>query len=171
MAFQVSGRPLTSVPASSEGIPTATPETSAITQTGEGAPFVPNVFDFVALAGQAQRTIRSKVPPFFLGPQPVDSSLHIGDGASFAVSRRAILKVEAKKHTTQMGGLTMTVSNAPQQQRECLVYKTARIAFTDLGDPVVQDRRAMYSVLMEIYALGHAPLVKHPNIVELLGLA
>ncbi|ERF69389.1 hypothetical protein EPUS_05934 [Endocarpon pusillum Z07020] len=172
MAFPVSGRPLTSVPSSSKGTPTASPETSTKAETGEDSPFVPNVFDFVTLAGRAQRAIRSRIPPLLLGPQAVDSSLHIGDGASFAVSCRAIPKVEAREYTTQMGGLTIIAkSDAPQQQRESLVYKTARIAFTDLGDPVIQDRRAMDSAMMEIYALGQAPLVEHPNIVDLLGLA
>lgn len=171
MAFQLSGRPLTSIPAWSEGAPTATPETLATTETGEDGPFVPNVFDFVTLANRAERTISSTIPRLFLGPQAVDSSTHIGDGASFAVSRRAIPKGETKEHETEMSGLTITTRNAPQERPGFLVYKTARIAFTNLGDPVISDRRAMDSVMMELYALGHAPLVNHPNIVNLLGLA
>jgi Protein kinase domain len=162
---------LTSVPASSEGTPITSPETSATTETGEDAPFVPNVFDFVTLAGRAKRTISSTIPLLLLEPQAVDSSTHIGDGASFAVSRRAVPKGEEREHETQMGGLTITTRNPPQVRPEFLVYKTARMAFTDLGDPVTADRRAMYSVMMEIYALGHPPLVNHPNIVNLLEIA
>jgi serine/threonine protein kinase len=170
MAFQLSGRPLTSVPAWSEGTPTATSGTST-SATVENSPFVPNVFDFVTLANRANRTISTAIPPLFLGPQAVDSSTHIGDGASFAVSRRALPKAEAIEHETRMGGLVITTRNPPQARPEFVVYKTARIAFTHLGDPVIPDRRAMDSVMMELYALGHPPLVCHPNIVKLLGLA
>jgi len=112
MEFPLSGRPLTSVPASSEVAPTATPEISVTSTTIEDTPFVPNVFDFVSLAGRAKRTISSAVPPLFLGAQAVDSSTHIGDGASFAVSRRALPKAEVRNYETELGGLVITGSTS-----------------------------------------------------------
>lgn len=127
MAFQISGRTPTSVPVSPEGAPSAVAEILATTESDKDVPFVPDVFYFVILSNRAKRTISSKIPLLFLGPQAVVCSKHIGDEASFTISRRAIPKGEAKEHETRIGGLIITARNVPQKRTEFSVYKTARI--------------------------------------------
>ncbi|KAL1860095.1 hypothetical protein Plec18170_002044 [Paecilomyces lecythidis] len=69
-----------------------------------------------------------------------------------------------------MDGWSITI---PQQETrpKHVVYKVARVAFTETGTPTPPTRHAMKAALMELYCLMHDPIRKHPNIIDLLGLA
>jgi len=168
MEQALSGRADTSVPASSDTPGTATPGSAAAGQSVD-PPFVPNVFDLLTLARRAELSVGSPALQLYLGSQAIDHSTYLGQGASFEVSCRDIPKIDGLEHESHLGGLTVTARQSGQTART-LVYKTAKIAFTVLGEPADSDRKAMNSVLMEIYALTHPPLFKHPNIVTFLAL-
>ncbi|EXJ81180.1 serine/threonine protein kinase [Capronia epimyces CBS 606.96] len=169
-----SGRPDTSVPASSSLSLTSAPsdananDPSSETQDA-GAPFVPNIFDLVYLAQRAELSVARPVMQLFLGAQAIDQSTYLGQGASFEVSSKRVPKSEGMVYETKTLGLTLSTRQGQYDER-VLVYKTAKIAFNELGEPLAKDRRAMDSVLMEMYALIHPPLYKHRNIVTLLAL-
>lgn len=105
----------------------------------------------------------------YLGSQAMDQSSFLGQGASFEVSSKKVPRSEGFIFEVKTIGTTLS-SRQGQFDGRTLVYKTARIAFSNLGEPLAKDRRAMNSVMMEIYALMHPPLYEHENIVTLLAL-
>ena len=52
-----------------------------------------------------------------------------------------------------------------------IVYKIARVHFDELGDPVSSQRVNYASILLDLMVLSHRPILNHPNIVSMLGLA
>lgn len=171
MSTSFSGRPDTSRPASSSltAPSTALPTDGRAGSQNAAAPFVPNIFDLVYLAWRTEISATRPIMQLFLGAQAIDQSTHLGSGASFEVSFRKIPKFDGVKYETKGIGVTLSTVQGQYDER-VLVYKTAKIAFTELGEPLADDRGAMDSVLMEIYALIHPPLYKHRNIVTLLAL-
>lgn len=167
MSSSFSGRPDTSRPAvSDEAEPT--PETST-ENTIVKATFIPNVFDLVYMGRQAELSVRQPAMQLYLGAQAVDQSSFLGQGASFEVSSKKVPRSEGFLFEINAIGVTLG-SKQGQYDERTVVYKTARIAFSNMGEPLAKDRRAMNSVMMEIYALMHPPLYKHANIVALLAL-
>lgn len=169
-----SGRPETSapgdIPSTQESVssPQATPTRDSKGDGDDDGLYVPHVFDFIDLAKHAARYTSSSVPALYLEPQAVDTSTLIGHGASFTASRHFIPKANSIESTA--GGDLATQSQ--KSSLDCVVYKTARVAFTPTGEAISRtDRKAMSSVLMELFALVHPPLLQHPNIVTFLGLA
>jgi len=167
MSASVSGRSDTSLPASSHL--TAPSTEPPLASNPDAAPFVPHVFDLVYIARRAELSVSRPDMQLYLGAQAINQSTFLGQGASFEVSCKKIPKSDGLEYTTESIGLTISIRQGQREER-VLVYKTARIAFSELGEPLVKDRRAMNSVLMEIYALSHPPLYKHSNIVTLLAL-
>ncbi|KFZ18767.1 hypothetical protein V501_01014 [Pseudogymnoascus sp. VKM F-4519 (FW-2642)] len=167
MSSTFSGRPNTSRPVvSDEAGPT--PETSSENIIVE-VPFIPNVFDLVYMGRRAQLSVVQPAMQLYLGAQAVDQSTFLGQGATFEVSSKKAPRSEGFVLETRNFGTTISTRQGQHDQRT-LVYKTARIAFSNLGEPLAKDRRAMNSVMMEIYALMHPPLYQHANIVTLLAL-
>ncbi len=174
MSSLVSGRPETSLPAEESAKPTVVLSSSdghdETGQTDDEGLFIPHVFDLIWHTRNAAKYVSSpSFPSLYLEPQAVDTSTLIGDGASFTVSRRSIPKDSSEEYATN--GFVDRVTRAPSKRPDYVVYKTARIAFTPEGEAVQRDRRAMASVMMEIYALVHPPLLNHPNVVSYVGLA
>jgi serine/threonine protein kinase len=135
--------------------------------------YVPNVFDLVTPTHRARDTVKLHIPPVFLQSEAVDSSLLLGHGASFVVTRQAVPPGPAEvMERTDMGGWVVEkVVKAPEQPRY-VVYKSARVRFQPNGDPATpEDRRALQSVLTEFHVLLHPPLLQHQNIIDFLGLA
>ena len=175
-SFQ-SGRPETSAPFSSlpssevEPTPRVTP-TSTAGQGEDDSIFIPHLFDFITLAAAVSEVNRPPVPSMFAQAQAVDSSVLIGYGASFTASMHRIPEDrDVEVSSEDKNGQKYVMRQNAQVRPTHVVYKTARIAFTSTGFPVQGDKRAMSSAMMEIFALVHPPLRKHPNIVKLLGLA
>lgn len=135
--------------------------------------YVPHAFDLVMPTHRARDTAKLYIPPLFLQSEAVDSSLLLGHGASFTVTRQALPPGPAELvEKINMGGWVMEkVVKAPERPKY-VVYKSARVAFLANGYPATpQDRRALQSVLTEFHALLHPPLLEHPNIIDFLGLA
>ncbi|OJJ45965.1 hypothetical protein ASPZODRAFT_143828 [Penicilliopsis zonata CBS 506.65] len=143
-------------------------ETSEIASRSEGAQYIPHVFDFVGIHRPANS--RSSVPSVHLEPLAVDQSVVIGHGASFTAFQRSIPALPTGSQTAEMADWSLTVRNVSKAP-EKVVYKVARVAFTATGVSTAATRPAMKAALMELYALMHEPLQRHPNIIKLLGLA
>ncbi|KAI1088498.1 hypothetical protein F5B19DRAFT_505613 [Rostrohypoxylon terebratum] len=132
--------------------------------------YVPNVFDLVLPIDQANHSVKSNVPPTFFRSEAVDSSLFLGRGASFTVTRQAIpIGPENIVQRVNMGSWhAENVIKAPKRPRH-VVYKSARVAFQPDGKPASRDdSRALQSVLTEFHALLHPDLLRVTNLY--LGL-
>lgn len=172
-----SGRPETSAPGDLSPAQKTVSSPQAIRSRDTGCDdnddglYVPHVFDFIDVAKHAATYISSSVPALYLEPHAVDTSTLIGHGASFTASVHSIPKADSIVNKVEDGGMAISIKG-PQCSLGYVVYKTARFAFTPTGEPISRgDRKAMSSVLMEIFALVHPPLLQHPNIVDFLGLA
>ncbi|GAD97617.1 predicted protein [Paecilomyces variotii No. 5] len=168
-----SGRAVTSVMPSSDNSESTQQTTAEVHSSIDPRPdgtFVPHIYDFVSIHKPAVFRGSSRVPPLYLEPLAVDQSIIVGHGASFTAFRRAIPEAPELSHTSIMDGWSVII---PQQESrpKHVVYKVARVAFTDTGIPSPSTRRAMKAALMELYCLVHEPIRKHPNIIDLLGLA
>ena len=165
----LSGRAVTSTLPSSENKHGSTEH--SIPNSKSDAVFVPHVYDFVSIHNPTNFRGSSPVPPLYLEPLAVDQSIIVGHGASFTVFKRAIPVAPTIYQTVDMGDWTMTIPRYQESPPKQVVYKVARVAFTETGTPTPPTRHAMKAALMELYALTHEPLRQHPNIVDLLGLA
>ena len=133
--------------------------------------FEPQLLDFI----YPLRDIDSsnyRIPPVFTQAEAVDSALRIGEGASFTASLQKLPNVPTELEIVNHGdgSRIQNVPGVPPTPR-FVVYKVARLAFDKEGDPVPEHRKAMLSVLAELHALMFAPLKKHPNIIDFLGVA
>ncbi|KAI0114197.1 ankyrin [Hypoxylon sp. NC0597] len=135
--------------------------------------YVPNAFDLIMPTHRARDTVKSYIPPAFLQSEAVDSSLLLGRGASFTVTRQAVPAGPATI-VEQMGmeGWSLETKTPPPKRPRHVVYKSARVEFQPNGQPLTRkDSQALQSVLTEFHALLHPELLKHPNIIDFLGLA
>jgi serine/threonine protein kinase len=133
--------------------------------------FIPHVYDFVSILKPADFHGVFQIPSLYLEPLAVDQSTVIGHGASFTTFKTAIPATPARSVTSEWNGSLVIVSESQESQVRHLVYKVARIAFTETGTPTPRTRHAMKAALMELYCLVHEPLREHPNIINLLGVA
>jgi serine/threonine protein kinase len=160
------------------------PEDQSITQLEAGGaplplarlqdPYTPRVNDLVIALPRLLRADRTNIPPSFKQSEAVDSSILIGHGASFNVTRQAIPQDRDSVIDCLTLGKLFTIKMHSQLQKRprYVVYKSPRIAFEPNGEPSSsQDRRALESVLTELHALLHPPLRYHANIIDLLGVA
>lgn len=113
-----------------------------------------------------------RIPSIFLGAEAVDSSISLGNGATFLASLQRIPEgPKTTEVTTHFEGYSITRSSPAIPRPEYVVYKVARIAFTDDGQALPEYRRALESFLTEIHALTYPPLSQHRNIIDFLGFA
>lgn len=166
-------RPETSAPLASSTAATSAPDAVDVLPIISANPYIPNVLDVITPTRRARDATKLQIPPVFLQSEAVDSSLLLGHGASFVVTRQALPPGPAwTTERTDMGSWTLEkVVKAPERP-QYVVYKSARVRFCLDGNPATpQDRRALQSVLTEFHVLLHPPLLQHPNIIDLLGLA
>ncbi|KAL9127632.1 MAG: hypothetical protein Q9217_003523 [Psora testacea] len=137
--------------------------------------FMPHVFDLMyptRAVNSLQGLATKHIPQVFLGAEAVDSSVLLGQGATFSASLQVIPEGPKRTEiTSDMGGLSITRSTPAPVRPRFVVYKTARVAFDKNGQPLLQYRRVMQSVLTELHALIYPPLFQHANIIDLLGFA
>ena len=134
--------------------------------------YIPHLFDLVYPARDAISLAKKYIPPIFLEAESVDSSVLLGHGASFTASLQKIpAGPKTIDVTTPMPGWSVTKSKPAPPRPAYVVYKIARIAFDNNGEPLPQYRRAMQSVLTEFHALINPSLFKHSNVIEFLGIA
>ena len=134
--------------------------------------FTPNFLDLVYAINDSTHAIGRAIPSTYYESEAVDSSIALGEGASFTASLQRISHgPKWKEVVVDAPGWSITSSKSASNRPKLVVYKTARIAFDDEGQPLPQYRRAMQSVLTEFHALVYPPLRKHPNIINYLGFA
>ena len=134
--------------------------------------YVPHMFDLVTPSRESASLPNKYIPLVFLDAESVDSSVLLGRGASFSASLQKIPKgPERITLTTQMPGWSITRSVPAPPRPGYVVYKVARVAFQENGEPFPQYRTALQSVLTEYHALIYPPLFHHANIIDFLGFA
>jgi hypothetical protein len=122
--------------------------------------YVPILLDLVTPSHGAAKLIDKHIPPIFLAAEAVDSSVRLGDGASFTASLQKIPKgPERVGVPLNFDQLLMTKSVPAPPRPEYIVYKAAKVAFQDDGSPFPEHRRALQSVLTEYHALIYPPLI------------
>lgn len=173
MSDSISGRPITSAPPTS--ISPSEPDSETIQSPRSGANdskyWIPHIFDFVVMGGQVQESTTSNIPSVFLQPQAVDTSVIIGHGATFTAAVRSLPPSQPSEVRFEADGVDHTRTIPASPRPAFVVYKTVRVEFLPKGEPVKNDRSTMAAAMMEIYALIHPPLLNHPNIIDILGLA
>lgn len=138
------------------------------------AQYTPRVNDLVVALPRLLRASRANIPSSFKQSEAVDSSVLIGHGASFTVTRQAIPQESHSVIDCLNLGKRVTIKMHSQLEKRprYIVYKSPRITFEPDGEPTSpQDRRALESVLTEVHALLHPPLRNHANVIDLLGVA
>ena len=136
------------------------------------ANYAPRLLDIIFPLRDAIRATPKHIPSIFLGAEAVDSSVLLGNGASFSASLQRIPKGPKRiEMTLDHEGWTNTISKPAPPRQEYVVYKVARISFADDGQALPEYRRALESFLTEMHALIYPPLFQHKNIVDFLGFA
>mgnify|MGYP004501056933 CR=1 FL=1 len=136
--------------------------------------YIPRANDLVVAIPRASEATNLHIPSSFMQNEAVDSSLLLGHGASFTVTRQAVPEGPKTMIDRLDIGKFITLKMPYQTRRrpKYVVYKSPRIEFKASGEPATpQDRRALESVLTEFHALLHPPLLRHPNIIDILGVA
>lgn len=147
---------------------------AALTSPLETLPnYIPHIFDLVQPLRDAIALTKSFIPPAFLESTAVDSSVFLGQGASFVASRQALPEgPKLSQSVLHMKGWTVKNIKSSAQRPRHVVYKTAGIRFKSNGEPQSdKDRRALESVLLEFHALIHPSILEHENIIDFLGLS
>ena len=114
-----------------------------------------------------------KVAPIYKEPRSVASSISIGQGASFLVTRKKVMPVQRHQPTPEsVGGITVEAKPSWKSIGGYqIVYKIARVQFDDQGNPVPSQKTDYASILLDLMVLSHTPVMRHENIVSLLDLA
>ena len=134
--------------------------------------YAPHIFDLVYPSREADRLTTKHIPAIFLQAEAVDSSVLLGNGASFTASLQKIPEgPKTIEFTTHNVGWSVTKSTPATPRPKYVVYKVARVAFKEDGEPFPEYRRALQSVLTEFHALIYPSLFHHPNIIDFLGFA
>ena len=134
--------------------------------------YIPHVFDFVSPVLDASSLTNRHIPQVFLEAEAVDSSVLLGHGASFTASLQKIPQgPKTIEITAHMEGWSVTESEPAPPRPSHVVYKTARVAFDEKGEPLPEYRRALQSVITEFHALISPALISHPNVIDILGMA
>lgn len=163
------------------------PETSALSTTNDPAEgfnnksspilgvdsYVPHVFDLVTPTHRAKETSKLNIPPVFLQSEAVDSSLLLGHGASFTVTRQAMPAgpKELVERTDMGRWIVEKPIKAPEPPNTLCIRRQdcgSKRAFIRLRREIEGRSKV---VLTEFHALLHPPLLQRPNIIDFLGLA
>ncbi len=146
---------------------------------GEGSPqperrptYFGHITDLIYPIKNAELATKWQIPSTYREAEAVDSSLLLGQGASFSASLQRIpAAAERTEEFIEWDGFTVTKRSPSAPRPKFVVYKTTRIAFADNGQPLPEYKRAMRSVLTEFHALIYPSLMKHQNVIDFLGFA
>lgn len=131
-----------------------------------------HITDLIYPIGKAGSGTKWQIPPAYCEAEAVDSSLLLGQGASFSASLQRIpAAAERTEQLTDLGSFTVAKRSPPAQRPKFVVYKTTRIAFANDGQPLPEYKRAMRSVLTEFHALIYPSLMEHQNVIDIVGFA
>ena len=134
--------------------------------------YIPNILNLIAPFRNTAKLTTQHIPAVFLQAEAVDSSILLGNGASFSASLQRIPEGPQRiETTTHLVGWSVKKSVAAPPRPKYVVYKVAKVAFKEDGEPFPEYRRALQSVLTEYHALIYPPLFQHANIIDFLGFA
>ena len=154
----------------------------------------PDLSALVSLAWHPAKNPDSELPIArnLLDRHAVASSIRIGSGSSFLITRKTVPVVHRVGGKSKPWEGVMVEKNpetSPKLSRHFnykivekipetslklsrhIVYKVARVQFDERGDPVSSQRVNYASILLDLMVLSHDPILNHPNIVSMLGLA
>ena len=132
--------------------------------------------ELTLLASLAHDTPINLLPPVFYEPESVASSVRIGEGVTFTVTRKKVTQPpRLESRPVERDKITVEASTHHLQQKlpAYIVYKIPEIRFGPTGHAVTDGahERNLASVLLEFFALGHYPIQRHPFLPNLLGFA
>ena len=130
-----------------------------------------HMLDFIEMAVGAARYTKFFIPAVYLSAAAVDTAQPLGRGGSFIVTLRKIPNVRPTTHVRHARGADATYHPEPKPIPPFVVYKTAYIEFEESGFTHAEYEDRFKSVLLELSALTHPPLLHHPNIIDFLGVA
>ena len=149
--------------------------TISIPQPREYIDLCPDLSALVSLAWRSAKNPDNELPisQFLLDRHAVASSIRIGSGSSFLITRKTVPVVRRVWEKSKPWGGTTVGANRETSIRPSrqIVYKVARVHFDEWGDPVSSQRVNYASILLDLMVLSHKPVLNHPNIVNMLGLA
>ena len=135
------------------------------------APYAPRLYDLIVTLRDVADLTARHIPSTFLGTEAVDSSIFLGNGASFSASLQRIPEGPKEIHEySRIEWISSTSRPAPARP-EYVVYKVSRVSFADDGQALPGYRRAFENFITEMHALLYPPLFRHKNIIDILGLA
>ena len=132
--------------------------------------------ELTLLASLAHAHPINHLPPVFFEPESVASSVKIGEGVTFTVTRKKVIQPPRLEGLpVERDKITVTASTHHLQPKlpAYIVYKIPEIRFGPTGHAVTDGahERNLASVLLEFFALGHHPIQQHPFLPSLLGFA
>ena len=132
--------------------------------------------ELTLLASLAHAHSINHLPPVFYEPESVASSVKIGKGVTFTVTRKKVIQPpRLERRPVERDKITVTASTHHLQPKlpAYIVYKIPAIRFGLTGHAVTDGahERNLASVLLEFFALGHRPIQLHPFLPSLLGFA
>ena len=149
--------------------------TISIPEPREYIDLCPDLSALVSLAWQSAKNPHNELPisQFLLDRHAVASSIGIGSGSSFLITRKAVPVLRRVwKESKSWEGVTIEANPTTSiKSSRQIVYKIARVHFDERGDPVPSQRVNYASILLDLMVLSHEPVLNHPNIVSMLGLA
>lgn len=135
----------------------------------------PDLAALVSLAWRSAKNPDNELPisQFLLDKHAVAGSIRIDSGSSFLITRKTVPVVQRIwEKSKPWQGVTVSTDRAPSvRPSRQIVYKVARVHFDERGDPVPSQRVNYASILLDLMVLSHKPILNHPNIVSMLGLA
>lgn len=135
----------------------------------------PDLSALVSLAWHSAKNPNNELPisQFLIDKHAVASSIRIGSGSSFLITRKTVPAVQRVwENSKPWQGVTVQANHAPSvRPSRQIVYKVARVHFDEQGDPVSSQRVNYASILLDLMVLSHDPILNHPSIVSMLGLA
>ena len=166
-------RPRTPPRSSEVGVERSNPSVGKGSQQPERKPtYFGHITDLIYPIRDAESATKWQIPTAYCEAEAVDSSLLLGQGASFSASLQRIpAAAERTDEFIDSGASTDTTRSPSVPRPKFVVYKTARIAFADDGQPLPEYKRAMRSVLTEFHALIYPSLMKNQNVIDFLGIA
>ena len=132
--------------------------------------------ELTLLASLAHHSMINLLPPVFYEPESVASSVKIGEGVTFTVTRKKVIQPpRLESRPVERDKVTVTASTHHLQPKlpAYIVYKIPEIRFGPTGHAVTDGahERNLASVLLEFFALKHLPIRLHPFLPSLLGFA
>jgi serine/threonine protein kinase len=131
-----------------------------------------HVLSLIELANTVFSFSQLFIPLTYRSATAVETARPLGEGSSFIVSLRKLPR-DLRETTNIIYSDPHNISYHPGPKRipTHVVYKTANIKFDNHGFAIAEHENRFRSIVLELCALSHPPLLHHPNIVKLLGIA